>query len=519
MPSIQSTIRTGLRYFWGELELRDFSGGLNLRDAAPELAPNESPDMWNVTLDERGGVTKRLGMSKWNGVSYAAALVKNDYYWPTGQNLIVQAGASLYLDVSNTINKTFTTTARVGFTDFAGKVWAIHPIDGLFSSTDGITWAAVAGSPKGSTIIAWQNRLIVGGDPSNKAMLYGSGIGDGTDWSTATGHGWTNQLRDGSSSGSEDLILSVAGASGVDIQGRPGLVVCKRNVTYRVYDSSTGAYQILDNAIGAASSLSVVNLFGRTIILSPRGVYWTDGVGPLVQASAKIDPLFSETQLAWDQLDLWCAGVKGDRVRFSMPRTGQTANNLALEYHPLEGWFTAGSNAASCYATYGKNSQKLLAGSPSANGQVYEYDRTGADDGAAIASRFQTRWLEPTAGHPIRIRRVRVSGTGTFAINVFRNYDLSSTDTVNAQISGTAAIYDDAGAIYDNSLTLYGPLKSENYEDFYSLGVTKAVSLQITESSTVSSFGQQYLQGGSAPETGAWAVFGLDLSYVPLGLS
>jgi hypothetical protein len=89
---------------------------------------------------------------------------------------------------------------------------------------------------------------------------------------------------------------------------------------------------------------------------------------------------------------------------------------------------------------------------------------------------------------------------------------------VQAQITGNAAVYDDAAAIYDNSLSLYGPLKTENYEDFYSLGVCKAVSLQVTETSGLASTGVAPL-AGSAPTIGAWQMYGLDVSYVPLGLS
>src|SRR5262245_30475105 len=39
----------------------DYSGGLNKRDAPSELQENESPDCMNFTLDERGGLVKRLG--------------------------------------------------------------------------------------------------------------------------------------------------------------------------------------------------------------------------------------------------------------------------------------------------------------------------------------------------------------------------------------------------------------------------------------------------------------------------
>jgi hypothetical protein len=201
-----------------------------------------------------------------------------------------------------------------------------------------------------------------------------------------------------------------------------------------------------------------------------------------------------------------------------MPRAGATANNLALEYHPVEGWFTAGSNAASCYTLYGKSAQKLLAGSPTVNGQVYEYDKTGADDGAAIASRWQSRWLEPTSGHPIRIRRLRVSGEGTFTMNVFHDYELGPAESMPVAITSSAATYD-ASFTYDSPSSLYGPTKSEDKQDFMSLGVVKAFSLQITETSTVSSFGTAYLGGTATPELGAWAMFGLNVSFVPLGLS
>ena len=43
-----------------------FNGGLNLRDHPSEVAPNESPDCWNVTIDRSGAVQKRLGYQKWN---------------------------------------------------------------------------------------------------------------------------------------------------------------------------------------------------------------------------------------------------------------------------------------------------------------------------------------------------------------------------------------------------------------------------------------------------------------------
>ena len=75
---------------WGELgntSLGDFSGLLNIRDAPMQLGPSESPDVWNVIGNERGGVESRLGYTKYNsGINtpYQAALVSYAYSWPTG---------------------------------------------------------------------------------------------------------------------------------------------------------------------------------------------------------------------------------------------------------------------------------------------------------------------------------------------------------------------------------------------------------------------------------------------------
>lgn len=48
------------------LIVSDFTGGLNLRADAFQLAENESPDMLNVEIDPRGGFYSRFGWVSWN---------------------------------------------------------------------------------------------------------------------------------------------------------------------------------------------------------------------------------------------------------------------------------------------------------------------------------------------------------------------------------------------------------------------------------------------------------------------
>lgn len=497
------------------LRIRDFSGGLNLREAPPELAANESPDLWNVTLDERGGAAKRLGSIKWNPVVFSGGLTQNLLNSGVVSNLITQAGSSLYLGTTNTARVTFSTGARTGLTDFAGKLWAVHPVDGVFSSLDGITWTHIASSPVGCSIISWQNRLLVCGDLANPTMVSASAIGDGTDWTTAAGHGWNNQLRENPNDGSS--LQCLAAASGIDIAGRPGLIACKRDSTYRIYDSSTGAYQTLDPNIGAASPKAVTTAYGRTILLSRYGIFWTDGVAPLQKASARVDPLFTPATLAEAQLDLCAAGSFGGRCYFSLPRFGQTHNDLMLEYHPLEGWITANSNASTCYSTLA-GTQAFYGGSPTVSGQVFQQLSGGSDNAATIASWFQTKWFEPNDGFKTRFRSAKCLGWGSF--NIYRRADYSIAQGVHrtVAISRGGFIWNDPASIWNDPAMIWGPTTFVGYSaPLPSLGVGRSVSFRVEETSSSSTTAPPLLGSGVAPETGAWGLAGIDMAHVQLG--
>lgn len=507
--SVLSLVQKGLKYFYGEAQLQDFSGGWNIRDAAAQLAQNESPDLYNVTLDERGGIGKRLGMVKYNSSTFNASLTSNGYYWPTGQNQITQSGTGLFKDTSTVAFKTFTTSERCGMCDFKGLLLFVHPTDGLFKY-DGTTVTAIGAGPKGTTIFTWQNKLWVGGDPAAKARGYFCAAGDETSWPGTNFIDFREK--------DTEAVVCFAGASGIDVSGRPGLLVFKRRSTYRIFDSSTGAFQTLDTQVGAASATSVVSGFQRTVAISEAGIWWTDGVGPMRSASDKIAPLFLPSAINFSKLDLMCAGLKGDRMYFSLCRAGASANDLELEYHPLQGWIVPNSSAASFYSTYAKDDQKLLAGSPSVNGQAYQRLSGGSDDGTAIASRFKTRWVAPTGGHPCRIGRIRLYGRGTFTVGVYKDYELASSESFPIDLSGAAALYDAPGSIYDQAGVLYGPLAYQAATDIPLNDVLNAVLLEFTETGSSSTTGIQILGTGSAPEIGSWGIYSVAHSYRPLGL-
>src|SRR5262249_14066079 len=152
----------------------------------------------------------------------------------------------------------------------ASKVCAIHPVDGLFTSPDGVTWTAVADpdAPKGNALYPFQNKLFCAGNPTNGARVTWSAAGDPTSFSATD----FNDLREKDN----EAVVALGGASGIDIQGRQGLLAFKRRSTYRIFDAATGEYSTVDTTVGAASAISVVSLSQQTYAISERGVYFTD---------------------------------------------------------------------------------------------------------------------------------------------------------------------------------------------------------------------------------------------------
>lgn len=492
------------------LPVRDFSGGLNLRDSPPELSRNEFLDAWNVTLDERGSISARLGYAKVNATAFSGGVVKNVYYSPLLVSTITQAGSDLYLGTTNTSRKTFTTSARVVFADFAGKVYCAHQVDGLFHTTDGITWTSLVDADLPDTLSAlavWQNKLWAA--TGNK--VYFSAAGDGTSWSPTD----FNSLREKD----DESIVALLGAPGLDIIGRPGLLAFKRRSAYRIHDSSTGAYVTIDSRVGAASAISVVALNGRVYTISDQGVWSTDGSSSMRNEGGKLDRLWRATELNFGQLDLFAAGTRGNRLYFSVPRAGSTANDLALEMRPAQGqgdssWWVAGSNAMSCYTSFVDNTAKLYGGHPSTSGRVYELYSGGTDDGTSITSRFQTRWFEPQDGFDTQMWRVRLHGRGSGTLKVLLDYDTDATGAAFVITGNSAASYD-TGVNYDTGAMYAQPVVLDKY-DIYTPGRARSYSVQITATSSTTAEGQPLLGGATTAQQGAWALYGLDLAYVPL---
>ena len=489
--------------------LDSFSGGVNNRDAKAELAANEVIDAWNVTFDERGGAASRLGYVKFNGTPYGADLIQNEFWSGLLGAKIVDAGAKLYLGTGNTVRKTFTTAERVTFAELGVYVIACHPTDGLFTSTDGITWTVVAdvNAPKGTCIATWQNKLVVG---KPNGSLQWSNIGTPLTWTvTDFNNLWTKDTRP---------VVALHIASGQDILGRPLLYAFKQESWYVITDASTFGYQVVDATVGSASAISIVGVGPYVYALSRRGVFRAAGaqVGA-TDMSDRMKPLWDPGEVNLAQLDKWCAGRVKNVARFSLTRAGSTANDLALRLHTELGWLAAGSDAMSCYSMATGATDVTYGGSPTVVGQSYQLESGGTDDGAAISGRLQTRWMDLLGGFNASILHLHVRGRGMGTVQVLK--DLFGTgDTYPLDMTSTSSILYDTGLLYDSGLTYYED-PDESVAKLGALGAARQVSLLFAFSSSSTHTAPQVLNAGVAPEVGAFAVFQVESMFVRLGIN
>ena len=521
MPSFTGQLRSGLRYFFTEQLMAGFAGGLNLRDAPTELKPTESPNCWNVTLDERGGVVKRLGYTKWNASAVGNKIQDSYYSQLTGLLFWYSpADGKLYSDPGTgvlTLRHTFTSGSRVSLVDFAGKVYTSHPVDGLYESADGVTWAATSKGahttdiPKGSLCAVWQNKLWIAGDPGNITRVWFSAPGDATDWDSGD-NGGSVDVREKDDS----AIVALHGGTGFDFQATPGLLVFKRDSMYRINDSDTGSYQTVDSNVGAASKNAIVDLFGEAIFVSRRGIYMTKKVTAAVAACEQLLPLWDPDSSDDTSMSNWCAGYNGDRVYFSIQRIGASSNDLAITFAPLYGWATTGSNAMSCYQTRtGTQSEILIGSSPSVAGQLYKLNDGGSDDGTDIQSWFETRWYQVTNGHEARMNLARFLMRGQdLTITVFKNFEESG---VEETLSSSNADFLWNGTTWGGGQ--WNGVSIEDYISFFPRNVGRAFKIRIDETSSLTYTTPDLLDSGASLVVGGWALYGIETQYATLGLS
>lgn len=522
MPSVQPQLRIAT------FQLQRFDGGLNLRDAPTEIAPNESPDCMNVTLNERGGVESRLGLLKLNAASLLPAAPSYLYYSVVADALLAYVSTNagfghLYKSTNggstwSAAYSTFTAGAEAAIIDFKNRVVVVNTLDGVYSFPSDLSAPAhtAGGSAnmdevRGSAIAVWQNRLFVTGDiredaTHSQTRVWKSNIGNEQLWTVSTDF---NDIREVDT----QRCTAIGAGVGMDVTGKPTLLIFKETSMYRMNDSTTMAYTTLHSkGAGAASSKAVATNLGRICSINREGIWVTDGLAIPIRVSDKLAPLFTQDGIDYANFSKWSAAAYRDRVVFTVVRAGGSSPNLMLEYHPELGWTVPHDLGVGVMSPYTKQTAKLF-GAAAAGGQIYSVFTGGTDDGTAIDARYQTPWAPLVSGDEARLRYLRAYGRGQLTAQLRSDFVTIGEDYPLDFGEGSGFVWD--VDVWD--VGLWGEPATEGNADTPLDQVCKHVSLMLSATTTDSGERAPLLGDGVAPEVGSWAIYGVKLDYVQLG--
>jgi hypothetical protein len=177
------------------LNLVDFTGGLNLRADAFQLAPNESPAMLNVEVDPRGGFHARRGWRSLNQIpisrTYAELASTSEEDLLSTSDEILLGG---YLGAWNPRSMFFfepSSGARKVLIANEGSL-IVGQLSGLFElmvdgSSDAVT---VGASPHGADFVQWLDNVYVAAGVGHRSLKWS---GSTATLLTASGPGaWQN---------------------------------------------------------------------------------------------------------------------------------------------------------------------------------------------------------------------------------------------------------------------------------------------------------------------------------------
>jgi Tfp pilus assembly protein PilX len=511
------------------LPLRGFDGGLNLRDAWPELEPNETPNAYNVIYDERGAVVPRLGIVKLNGASLLPQPPGFLYYSQIADAILAYIPADggsgkLYKSTDggvtwSSVYAGFTPGADGAIVDFNNRVVVCNTLDGVYSfpadlaapthTTGGVNSMEEA---RGSICVAWRNRVIVAGDPRNDSThstsrIHASAIANELVWNDPTQGSWTNDLREVD----DQPITTIGDGQGVDINQKPSLYVCKKNSAYRVNDSETGQYTTLHIGAGACAATAIATVLGRIVTINDTGMWMSDGIQTPVRVSDKITPLF-EQDFDLTTMHSWSAGVQRDRIVFNVTRLN--SSRLQIEYHPLVKWLTVHKGMSLGPMTvYTKNTRKLI-GASATDGKVFEVGSGGTDDGVAITSFWSSKDFPLLNGREVRLRSLRTWGRGAFDIHLRIDYSRGDGDLYPFDFTSGGFIWDvdywDQDSWGD---LIYVTQVEQPLEE-----VCRNVQIVIQATSSSTAQRPALLDDGAVPEVGLWGLYEALFQFVPVGL-
>jgi hypothetical protein len=333
------------------LRTDDFTGGLNLRADPFQLGRTESPDLLNVDIDPRGGLTVRGGMTKLNvsaigSIANGSFTPKALYAWDNAiPQVLLSANSAVYSATTTAFTSLgITTTAPFGasFTAWSASNESFVYIGTGASSYKWNGTTATALTDASTAYADDYSAPVTGYAP--KCRLISSHVDRlWCAYTTEGGVDYPNRVRfshpiNRESWATNDYIDIVDGGSGITaiIPFNGNLLIFKKRAVFAIMGYSTDTFQVINltSEVGAVNPLSVVATEAAVYFFSwPDGLFKYDGqqfsdlftaIRPLIQTG-------NVNNIAQDEIRVASVNHK---IWVSLPLSTDTKVTASYIYDP-----------------------------------------------------------------------------------------------------------------------------------------------------------------------------------------
>lgn len=325
-------------------QFRDFSGGLNNNSPAINLEANESPNLFDVIIDEPPGVLKtRNGfiqcgvIPSGNTPTYLFEYFKSD----GTRRLIVTDNQNYYQTADcityTTIKTGLSSTANPSMRTVRDKVWIANKSTDVFTwnSTTAVLLNGTANTPspappKCTYLEFWKERVWCGNSSSNPSGVAFSALNDsnGNDLDPSTG----------TASWPAANLIQVDQNGGSPIYGikayRDNLFVFKDNGIWKILFENEFNVSVVKtlSSVGSRFNSSIIENDGLIYFVGKDGLYVFDG-DQSVRISDNILPTFETIAqpLVNNQFKTWTTNADfGAGVVFTRVDTNTVTGSLLI---------------------------------------------------------------------------------------------------------------------------------------------------------------------------------------------
>lgn len=496
------------------INLRDFTGGLNLMRNIAQLEPNESPDLLNIDISDRGGFRLRKGIANLGTNLAADPLSLHALLSSTGtQQILACDGTNLKSFDGTTWSTAVARTGKNVSVQYKNKLYLQNgtqaPLrwDGSASYSMGNAWnnnlasPTVSGNgnmPIGKTMAVYKNCVFLG-NTYESGTQYPSRVrwshpGYAEDW---VDYHWID--IDTGVDGDEITAL-------VPYQDR--LVVFKRNSIHIVYGEGPEGFSVtpISNEFGTISQDSVVATdHGLYFYDQENGVFAFDGRNMSWQFS-RLYPAITNGYITDAVASKICMGYGKQRVWLSVPWRGSLTCNRVFVLTPhlnKNGAWTQYDLPLGPFLEYkpAQSQESLLIAGHVGNTRVVKLEQDNSVDVYGgethhINAYYRSPWMD--LGQPaIRKRWKRPEALlmdgreSEIRVEVYKDFDpskVSRTFTFNTTTSGNNVLVWGSGKWGQKK---WGAQDAEHWvlDKGSSLGNGRAVSLKIMSPSNDVSWG------------------------------